>query len=102
MRRLTLVIFILYALLTTYSVISLVFHQTPMQLLTPITTLTGFTFALLHAGQREGWQRALRLLALVFGVSLLFESSAWRPDWSTARIITPINSGRFSSVWFPT
>ncbi|PIZ25795.1 MAG: carotenoid biosynthesis protein, partial [Chloroflexi bacterium CG_4_10_14_0_8_um_filter_57_5] len=32
------------------------------------------TFALVHACQREGWERALRLLALVFGVSLLFES----------------------------
>lgn len=29
---------------------------------------------MLHAGQRESWGRALRLLALVFGVSLLFES----------------------------
>jgi uncharacterized membrane protein len=46
----------------------------PFRFITPVTTLTGFAFALLHAGQREGWGRALRLLALVFAVSLLFES----------------------------
>jgi len=46
----------------------------PSRFLTPVSTLVGFTFALLHAGQREGWRRALRLLALVFAVSLLFES----------------------------
>ena len=48
--------------------------MTPSRFITPITTLAGFSFALLHAGQREGWSRALRLLALVFAVSLLFES----------------------------
>ncbi|MBE3066868.1 MAG: carotenoid biosynthesis protein [Chloroflexi bacterium] len=46
----------------------------PSRFLTPVSTLAGFTFALLHAGQREGWTRALRLLALVLAVSLLFES----------------------------
>jgi Predicted membrane protein len=46
----------------------------PSPFITPVSTLVGFVFALLDAGQREGWARALRLLALVFGVSLLFES----------------------------
>ena len=36
--------------------------------------MAGFTFAILHAGHREGWKRAILLLALVFVVSLLFES----------------------------
>jgi putative membrane protein len=40
----------------------------------PICTLTGFSFCLLHAGERLGWKNALLLLAFVFGVSLLFES----------------------------
>jgi putative membrane protein len=74
LRRLTLAVLILYFLLTFIPVISAVFHQSTSPLFTPMITLTGFTFALLHAGQREGWERALRFLALVFGVSLLFES----------------------------
>jgi putative membrane protein len=73
-RRLVLALLILYALLTSYPVISLLLGASPMGIFTPITTLAGFAFALLHAAQREGWRRALRLLGLVFGVSLLFES----------------------------
>ncbi len=73
-RRTIIVLLIFYALLTVYPIISLAFGMTPMGILTPITTLVGFAFALLHAGQRLGWERALRLLALVFGISLLFES----------------------------
>jgi putative membrane protein len=73
-RRITILLLILYALLTAYPQVSLALGASPMGIMTPITTLAGFTFALLHACQREGWTRALRLLALVFGVSLLFES----------------------------
>jgi putative membrane protein len=73
-RRITILLLILYALLTAYPQVSLALGASPMGIMTPITTLAGFTFALLHACQREGWMRALRLLALVFGVSLLFES----------------------------
>jgi uncharacterized membrane protein len=53
----------------------------PISFLTPLITLTGFTFALLHAGPREGWGRALCLLALVFIVSLLFESVGVATGW---------------------
>ncbi len=74
LRRFTLAILALYAILTLYTVISFIAGVTPPWILTPLSTLTGFTFALLHAGQREGWSRALRLLGLVFAVSLLFES----------------------------
>ena len=74
LRRTTAAFLILYILLTAFSVARAAFRLPPMSFLTPVTTLAGFTFALLHAGQREGWSRALRLLALVFGVSLLFES----------------------------
>jgi putative membrane protein len=48
---------------------------------TPLVTLTGITFALVHAGQRPGWGRAMRLLALVFIVSLLFESVGVATGW---------------------
>jgi uncharacterized membrane protein len=74
LRRTTLSFLVLYVLLTIYPIVSIALGWMPSRLLTPVATLAGFTFALLHAGQREGWSRALRLLALVFGVSLLFES----------------------------
>jgi uncharacterized membrane protein len=74
MKRAIIIMLILYALLTAYTIVSIVFGQMPPMFITPLTTLAGFTFALLHASRREGWTRALRLLALVFAVSLLFES----------------------------
>jgi uncharacterized membrane protein len=74
LRRTTIGVLFLYALLTVYPIISIASGVTPSPLITPISTLAGFAFALLHSGQREGWAGALRLLALVFGVSLLFES----------------------------
>ena len=74
LRRITFALLVLYVLLTIYSIVSIALGVAPSVFLTPVSTLVGFTFALLHAGQREGWSRAMRLLALVFGVSLLFES----------------------------
>ncbi|MGZ6345996.1 MAG: carotenoid biosynthesis protein [Anaerolineales bacterium] len=74
LRWTTLALLILYALLTLYPIISIVIGISSSPIVTQASTLSGFTFALLHAGQREGWGRALRLLALVFGMSLLFES----------------------------
>ncbi len=74
LRRTTIALIVLYVLLTIYPIVSIAVGVAPSRFLTPVSTLAGFTFALLHAGQREGWTRALRLLALVFAVSLLFES----------------------------
>lgn len=74
LRCTTLALLVLYVLLTIYPIVSIAVGVAPSRFLTPVSTLAGFTFALLHAGQREGWTRALRLLALVFAVSLLFES----------------------------
>ncbi len=74
LRRVTIILFILFAMLAFTPLILLAFHLPPPTLLTSLTTLAGFTFALLHSIQREGWERALRLLGLVFGVSLVFES----------------------------
>ncbi len=74
LRRTTIALLVLYILLTIYPIVSIAAGVAPSRFLTPVSTLAGFTFALLHAGQREGWLRALRLLALVFAVSLLFES----------------------------
>ena len=74
LHRTTIALLVLYILLTIYPIASVAAGVTPSRYITPVTTLAGFSFALLHAGQREGWNRALRLLALVFAVSLLFES----------------------------
>ena len=65
-RTITVSLLGLYAGLTVYSAAA--------QPLVLAAAVTGFAFALLHAAQREGWRRALLLLALVFVVSLLFES----------------------------
>jgi putative membrane protein len=81
LRRITLASLILYALITIYAVLSPILRFGPTHFITPLVTLTGFVFALLHAGQREGWRRALCLLALVFIVSLLFESVGVATGW---------------------
>jgi uncharacterized membrane protein len=74
LRRTTLVFLILYGLLNIYPIVSIAAGLAPSPIITPISTLAGFVFAMLHAGQREGWKRSLQLLAAVFAVSLLFES----------------------------
>ncbi len=81
LRRVTIALLILYAVLTLFPVVGFAAGIPMPFFLTPLTTVVGFTFALLHAGQREGWTRALRLLALVFGVSLLFESVGVATGW---------------------
>jgi uncharacterized membrane protein len=81
LRRLALILLILYALMTVYTILGRPFGIAPAMVFTPLVTLAGFAFAMLHAGQRQGWQGALRLLALVFGVSLLFESVGVATGW---------------------
>ncbi len=81
LRRVTVALLILYALITVYSIVGRPLGIAPSPFITPLVTLAGFTFALVHAGQREGWERALRLLALVIGVSLLFESVGVATGW---------------------
>lgn len=74
MRRLTLVLLLIYAALSAYTVLGGFFGVRYNPLFTPLLTLFAFTFALVHGTQRMGWRRALLLLSLTFGVSLLFES----------------------------
>jgi len=81
LRRVTLALLVLYVLMTIYSIVGTPLGIAPSHIITPLITLTGFSFAFLHSGQREGWGRALRLLALVFGVSLLFESIGVATGW---------------------
>lgn len=73
-RKLILAPLILYGLLVLYSTVILAIGWHVPDFMVPITTLTGFSFCLLHACDRLGWERALLLLSIVFVVSLLFES----------------------------
>jgi putative membrane protein len=81
LRRVTLIFLILYLIATLEPFVLMPFHIPPAHWITIATTLFGFTFALLHAGQRDGWSRALQLLGLVFVVSLLFESVGVATGW---------------------
>ena len=74
MKKAIIVFLVLYALMTGYSIVAVALGKELFSLFTPLTTLAGFVFALLHAGRREGWRRALLLLASVFLISLFFES----------------------------
>ena len=74
LRKVTLALLVIYGLLVLYSIFSLALTRSVPPFMTPLSTLTGFSFALLHAGQRQGWGRALLLLSLVFVVALTFES----------------------------
>lgn len=76
-RRLTLVLLALYALMMFYFTLGQPLGALPDR----IAPLVGFAFAIFHAVEREGWKGALRLLALVFGVSLLFESLGVATGW---------------------
>ena len=73
-RNLTLILLAAFGLQVLTTTLTHAFGGQVPGIMTPITTLTGFSFALLHASQRLGWKKALILLAFVFGVSLLFES----------------------------
>jgi len=74
MKKVIILFLSLYALMTLYSIISVGIAAPIFTFFTPLTTLAGSVFALLHSSQREGWRRALLLAALVFVVSLFFES----------------------------
>jgi carotene biosynthesis associated membrane protein len=81
LRKLTILVLLIYALLTIYSLIS-IFAGIPYHpFLTPLLTLLAFIFAILHSYQNLGWKQALLLLALTFGVSLLFESVGVATGW---------------------
>ncbi len=73
-RRTLIALLILYALLVAYIDVTVAMGSGISPWITPLSTLVGFSFALLHASQRLGWKRALGLLACVFVVSLAFES----------------------------
>ena len=74
MQRITLILLSIYIILSAYTLLLSGLGQPPIEVLTPALSLIAFVFAVLHACRRIGWRRAVLLLALTFGVSLLFES----------------------------
>ena len=80
-RQLTKIILALYALLTAYTLVSLLFGVTYQPFFTPLLTLLAFSFAVLHGWQNLGWKQTLLLLALTFAISLLFESVGVATGW---------------------
>ncbi len=80
-RRLSILLLIIYALLTTYTLVSLYLGVPYHPVFTPLLTIIAFTFALLHGSQYLGWRHTLLLLLLTFAVSLLFESVGVATGW---------------------
>ena len=81
LRKLSNTLLILYALIVTYSVVSIFLGVGYQPMLMPLATLLAFAFAIDHGSQRLGWRRALLLLGLTFGISLLFESVGVATGW---------------------
>jgi putative membrane protein len=75
-RKLMWGFFAVFVLLNAYTAIILRLNWTGLAnpILTPITTLFGFAFALTHAALRKDWRAALTLFLISFVVSLSFES----------------------------
>jgi uncharacterized membrane protein len=80
-RRLTTHVLILYFTLTCYAVLSLFTGLGYHPILTPLSTLLAFTFAVLHSSQTLGWKQGLFLLAITFIISLTFESVGVATGW---------------------
>jgi putative membrane protein len=69
------ILLIIYALLTTYTILSLIAGVRFTPMLTPLNALVAFAFALTHSLNRLGWKHALILFATTFLISLAFESA---------------------------
>jgi uncharacterized membrane protein len=74
LRRFTLLILIVYGVLTVATLAIMVLELPYHTSYTTSLTVFAFVFAIFHSGQQLGWRRAFLLLGLTFGVSLLFES----------------------------
>ena len=75
-RKLMWIFLSIFIILTAYSIAVLRLNlPAPFYIfVTPVTTLFGFGFALLHASLRWNWRAALTLFVVSFVVSLTFES----------------------------
>lgn len=74
LRAITRNVLILTSALIVVAIVDIFFLPGSISWITALTTLTSFTFAVLHGGQRLGWRKMLILLGVVFIVSIAFES----------------------------
>ena len=74
LKSFTIILLVILILLMVYSVISLPFKLYRPAPLLQVVALFGFSFALVHAGQRLGWKRGLALFFFAFVISLAYES----------------------------
>ena len=81
LKRFTWIILLLYLVISVYGIAVIAFHLSPLFSITPISTLLAYLFAVLHAGQREGWRRAIMLAVIVFLTGLTFESIGVATGW---------------------
>jgi len=81
MKKYLIPVLCLYALLSLYAVVSIFTGVGYNPLLTPVSSLTAFIFALFHARQYLGWKYTLLLLGLTFCISLTFESVGVATGW---------------------
>lgn len=75
MRRLSILLIVLYTVLAVFVTIQTVLGFAFPPALRQILTLLAFGFALAHGSQRLGWRWTLALLAITFAVSLTLESA---------------------------
>jgi putative membrane protein len=81
LSKMSKVLLIIYALLTIYGVLMLILGLELSPMMTPLSTLVAFAFALTHSLDRLGWKHALVLFATTFLVSLFFESLGVATGW---------------------
>ncbi|MBA4375315.1 MAG: hypothetical protein C0401_03965 [Anaerolinea sp.] len=74
LRHITLIFLNISILGYLWGMLTLGLNISPGLPLTPLLTVSSFVFAVLHAGQREGWRKAAFFVVIVFITGLAFES----------------------------
>lgn len=74
LRNVSVFLLVLYAVITSYSVLSISVGAGYNLVLLPLSAITAFSFAVLHGVQRLGWKALLLLLVSTVVISLAFES----------------------------
>jgi uncharacterized membrane protein len=80
-RTWSIAVLVVYGALVAYTTTGALMGYRYSPFFTPLLSLLAFTFALLHGSVRQGWRKTLLLLALTFGISLLFESVGVATGW---------------------
>ena len=81
LKRFTWIILLFYLVISIYGIAVIALPMPQIFPITPISTLLAYLFAVLHAGQREGWRRAGLLVVIVFLTGLTFESIGVATGW---------------------